>query len=210
MRDGDIRRQLRGDLARAHGDDPDTLIVDELGLIASGARVDLAVINGSLHAYEIKSAADTLARLPGQAKAYSAAFDAVTIVAASRHVEKLAAAVPDWWEIVESSAGADGGVILTQIRAGAANASVDGYAVAQLLWRDEALVVLTARGLDRGLRNKPRRTLWRALADGVPVDELGQVVRDALRAREQWRPAAGRTSDDASSQPTATCSDCPA
>jgi hypothetical protein len=47
-------------------------MLDEFGLEHGEVRVDVAVINGELHGYEIKSERDTLERLPRQVKAYSA------------------------------------------------------------------------------------------------------------------------------------------
>ena len=63
MRDEDIRSVLRARLALEYGTDPSALVLDEFGLACSSARVDLAVVNGCLHGYEIKSDVDSLARL---------------------------------------------------------------------------------------------------------------------------------------------------
>src|ERR1700722_14688560 len=61
-RDSDIRRVLLADLYQIYGDKEQDLIVEEFG--CNSARTDIAVINGSLHAFEIKSDSDTLDRLP--------------------------------------------------------------------------------------------------------------------------------------------------
>ena len=66
--------------------DPQTLIVEELGIRQGAARVDVAVVNGSLHGYEIKSARDTLERLPKQSELYSSVFDTITLVTAENHL----------------------------------------------------------------------------------------------------------------------------
>ncbi len=88
MRDPDIRQKLRADIERQHRADPDTLIVDELGLCQGAVRVDLAVVNAALHGYEIKSERDTLVRLPGQQEGYSRALDFVTVVTAEGHASR--------------------------------------------------------------------------------------------------------------------------
>ena len=59
MRDVDIRRALRTRV-RDSDDMKEALVVDELGLCQGRARIDLAVVNSSLHGYEIKSERDTL------------------------------------------------------------------------------------------------------------------------------------------------------
>lgn len=64
--DIEIRSALHRKKLRQLHERADTLVIDELGLAHAKARVDVAVINGCLHGYEIKSAQDTLDRLAGQ------------------------------------------------------------------------------------------------------------------------------------------------
>src|SRR5438045_2701845 len=99
MRDIDIRLALRSSIEREHGGDADTRIVEELGLCQGIARVDLAVINGNVHGYEIKSEHDTLARLPAQTHTYNQVLDFVTIVTAPAHAHKIRCIVPKWWGV---------------------------------------------------------------------------------------------------------------
>src|SRR5690242_17854466 len=66
LRDRDVRKALKSKLLREHIADPRTLVLDELGLRHGACRVDIAVVNGSMHGYEIKSDSDTLERLPSQ------------------------------------------------------------------------------------------------------------------------------------------------
>jgi hypothetical protein len=57
--DREIRAALhRKKFGALHGR-TDTVIVDELGLAHAKARIDIAVINGFVHGFEIKSATDT-------------------------------------------------------------------------------------------------------------------------------------------------------
>jgi len=65
MNDAGIRRNLHCKKLRRHHVDPDTLVVDELGLKHGKCRADIAVINGHLMGYEIKSDDDSLRRLAG-------------------------------------------------------------------------------------------------------------------------------------------------
>src|SRR4051812_32014446 len=64
--DSEIRAALHRKALRAFHHCNDTLVIDELGIAHAKARIDVAVINGCLHGFEIKSAADTLTRLPRQ------------------------------------------------------------------------------------------------------------------------------------------------
>jgi hypothetical protein len=97
MRDGDVRRVLRDRLAAACAHDENTLLVDALGLCRGTVRVDLAIVNGILKGYEIKSERDNLTRLENQASVYSQVFDTVTLVAAERHLMAAKAIVRSWW-----------------------------------------------------------------------------------------------------------------
>jgi hypothetical protein len=62
------------------------LIVEEFG--CNSARTDIAVINGSLHAFEIKSDSDSLDRLPSQIEAYQGVFEYITLVCGSRLLKR--------------------------------------------------------------------------------------------------------------------------
>lgn len=185
MREHEIRRALRERLEEEFLSEPGTLIIDELGIEEGTARVDLAVVNGELHAFELKSRADTLVRLPAQADAYGRVFDRVSLVVSERHARKAVAGLPEWWGLIVVAD--DGSRSLAQRRSAQTNPGIEPFAVAQLLWRDEALAALESRGLAERRRSKPRRELWRALAEEVPLSELQQLVRDALRGRRTWR-----------------------
>lgn len=53
--DSDIRPVLRSRLRLKHANDTDTVVIEELGLCRGQVRVDVSVVNGLLHGYEIKS-----------------------------------------------------------------------------------------------------------------------------------------------------------
>jgi hypothetical protein len=189
MRDIDIRRELLREMHRRHDSELDTLIMPELGLCQGMARIDLAVVNGSVHGYEIKSEQDTLARLPGQAEIYSRTLEFVTIVSSPNHAQKIENQnlIPGWWGIWTAVQCA-GEVRLESVRESRPNPNIDPFALAQLLWRDEALEALEARGWAIGMRSKTREELWRRLVAHLTLDELGDLVRTRLKHRgAAWR-----------------------
>ena len=187
MRDGDVRAALHARLASSHGDDANTIVVDELGLCGT-TRVDVAVVNGSLSGYELKSERDTLRRLPAQIETYSRVLDFATIVVADQHAPHVTGLLPPWWGITTASY-TDSKVELVDLRRASPNPSVDPRSVATLLWRDEILDELLRRGLAVGIRSKPRSVLCDRLIESINVTELQQLVRDRLRSREGWRSA---------------------
>ena len=186
-RDVDIRASLHLMLSKEHEDEPDTLIVDELSLCQGDARIDVAVVNGAINGYEIKSESDTLARLPLQSEFYNKVFDTVTILTASKYLEGIKDIVPEWWGITQAEKEDDGVVHFFVIREPRQNENVDALALAQLLWRDEVISILKERGLQKGLLSKPRTVLWNAIAEKIPVNELQDEVRMKLKARSNWR-----------------------
>lgn len=99
MKDIDIRRALFAGALKQHQYEPDTRIVEELGLNHGEARIDVAVVNGVIHGFEIKSQKDTLERLPTQLPVYSASLDYVTLVVHESHVKKACALIPKWWGV---------------------------------------------------------------------------------------------------------------
>jgi hypothetical protein len=187
MRDRDIRTGLHRELKRAHRRyASETLFIDELGLCQGNARIDLAVVNGSLSGYEIKSERDTLQRLPHQVEVYSKALDYVTIVASESHIVKTVDLIPEWWGVLATQSQ-QGDISFRLVRQPQENPSVDPYSVAQLLWRPEVVKILGDLGVKKGVTGKSRRVLWQTLAETLPIDELRDRVRHTLKVRERWR-----------------------
>jgi len=187
MRDIDIRRALLAEMDRLHPDKSDTLVVEELGMCQGLARVDIAVVNGTVHGYEIKSERDTLVRLTSQAEIYSKALEFVTIVASPSHLAGIDAIVPPWWGIWSATQmGTD--VHLTEKRKAQRNPSLMADALVQFLWRDEALNILLEHNLASGVSSKSRQYIWSRLSSAFTIDELGDFVRAKLKQRPpNWR-----------------------
>jgi hypothetical protein len=190
MRDIDVRTALRGQVDSYFSGEPGTIRIDELGVLNGSARVDLAVVNGSLHGYEIKSATDTLDRLPSQIEAFSSVFDTVTLVVADSHLSDAIDMIPSWWGVCVATESPNG-IELRWQRKPRENPGVNPVCLASLLWRDELIQVLLEKGI-RGIRKKNREELHRVVAEEIPINELRELVRKALQTREQWRPDAKR------------------
>jgi hypothetical protein len=80
MNDRRVRTAILRRLSARFSKDPNTLILEEFGIGNGSARVDIAVVNGRIHGFELKSDNDTLDRLPHQVSAFSSVFDRVTLV----------------------------------------------------------------------------------------------------------------------------------
>jgi hypothetical protein len=180
MRDGDIREALLRHLRSTFTGDR---IRSEMGLALGATRVDIAVINGALHGYEIKSEHDRLTRLPRQVDLYNQVLDYSTIVIGPRHEDKVRKLVPEWWGItlVDSP---DSGPRIMPVRPPRRNRHISPLTVAQLLWRDEAADTLKSFGHSVAAK-ETRWDLWDRLA-GLPLATLQDAVRLKLTARNPW------------------------
>ena len=172
-------------MVKVHRGDPDTLIVEEMGVWSGSARVDIAVINGEICGFELKSDRDTLERLTAQVEIYNRVFDGMTLVVGQRHAGKAIPMIPEWWGVFIASAK-EGDLSLEKLRDGQCNPNQDPALIAELLWKEEALDLLAAYDLDRGWRSKRIKFLYQRLADELALDELKAGVRKALKSRRGW------------------------
>ena len=187
--DYDIRRALVESFSTVPAYLTDTIIINELDICGGISRVDIAVVNGQLHGYEIKSERDNLERLPAQIESYNLVFDTMTVVVSKSHVDRIKAMVPKWWGIQYVTGTAEKLSIYTKRKA-RPNRSVDSFSVAQLLWRSELIAILDKSAtIKHAYRSKPRHELAALAADAFPAEELEAYVRDALKARTGWKSA---------------------
>jgi len=185
-----IRSALKEELGKRHAQDKKLRIVEELGVSHGIARIDIAVVNGIIHGYEIKSDQDTLQRLPEQMSIFNNVFDKVTLVVGKSHLYKAINIVPDWWGIMVAKIGVDGSVVFNIIREGENNKERDSISIARLLWREEALRILEDAGKAYGLYSKPRDCMYEKLSTVFDQETLGEKVREKLFVRSEWRPDA--------------------
>lgn len=186
LKDYHVREELFKYLEEQYVNCSDTIIINELGICQGQSRVDVAVVNGIMHGYEIKSESDTLERLPRQIEYYNKVFDRVTIVVAVDYLEHVKKMVPKWWGII-SVRNRHGEIKLKKLRQGRANKKIDPFAVSQFLWKDEALEILKEKGLQRGYLSKPKRVILEHLAETIEINELKYLVNLQLKQREGWR-----------------------
>ncbi len=187
MRDIDIRVKIKETHLKKYYNDSDSKVVDEFNVCLGVARMDLAVINGALHGYEIKSEADTLYRLNNQITMYSKTFDFLTIVTSQKHLDGVLNQIPDWWGIIVASQNKKTGISLKTVRKPKRNITVDKLSLAQLLWRNEIIEALNSIGIIKGLSNKPKPYLWNLMSENFSTKDLSKIVRDKLKFRANWK-----------------------
>jgi len=204
MNDAEIRQNFHRKRLRRQHAQKDTLVIDELGLNHGRCRADIAVINGHLVGYEIKSNNDSLRRLEEQIKSYSAVFDKVSIIVGDRYINSIQSHIPKWWGVIVSVRGSRGAVNFEIIRKAQKNKSVKLISIAQLLWRDEAAEILSQKKLPPKILRQPRDVLYEQLADLLSANELRKIVRDYLKRRRNWRCLESPSQYDGLCQPAST------
>lgn len=182
-----IRAALRRKKLRHHEADDDVLIIDELGLAHARSRIDLAVLNGCLHGYEIKSERDTLDRLTRQLDVYRQTLGRLTYVCSTRHIEHTIDQVPVWCGIMEAARGKRGAVNFKTLRRSALNPELDTRMLAHLLWHSEAANLLAAHGASKKDLRQPRAALYEMIASKFSTKEVTAAIKAAMRSREGWR-----------------------
>lgn len=200
LNDQRIRRGFHTKKLWKYHRDPSALVLDELGLKHGRHRADIAVVNGHLSGYEIKSDEDTLSRLESQAPAYDEVFDRITLIVAPKHLMMAETVVPNHWGIVSASIGSRGAIRFDAVRAAQFNKSVVPIVVAQLLWRDEAAQILFEMGDPPRVTRQKRSALYERLTCTLSLAELRRRVRTTLKNRTSWRRRSQSFVSDGSSQ----------
>ncbi len=186
MQESEIRQGLRTWLAaRPIGDAP-VRIVEELGVWSNSARIDLAVIGSDLYGLEIKSAQDTLKRLPWQIDLYGRVFDRIDLVLDRCHLDRAIVKIPEWWGVMVA-VGDGSAPVFERVREAHMNPSPEPEVVCTLLWRDEILDLLRRHGLARGCSKRAKPALDQLVAASFGRSDLTRMVCETLRARQDWR-----------------------
>jgi hypothetical protein len=188
MLDKDVRQAVKDKILKAHINDPSTLVIDELGLDHGRNRVDIAVINGELHGYELKSDSDNLLRLPQQSMAYSSIMDKVTLVVGEKHAQEAINIIPDWWGIKIATMNHRGSVNIVTYRRNKKNKDIDPFELSKLIWKEEALALLAIKiKVDWRIRKLTRKDIYKLIVDTFSLNEIRDNTRAILKSRVNWR-----------------------
>lgn len=185
--DADIRSALHAKRLQRAKAKPDTLVIDELGLAHARSRIDVAVINGCIHGYEIKSAKDTLERFATQIDTYRQTLQKLTIVAAPKHIASVMRQAPEWCGVIAADQGPRGGISFHVLRNAALNPEIDPVMMAHLLWRNEVIELLDHAGYAPKDLRRPRKQLYEMLCEAMTLREITISIRTFMAQRHAWR-----------------------
>lgn len=188
-----VRSALHQMVLRDHWSDPETVVIDELAICHGYARVDIAVVNGELHGYEIKSQLDSVDRLAHQAHVYSATLDRVTLVTHEKHLSHAIELLPEWWGILQITHDEHGAIQFRTLRESQCNPSVDPGSLVEFLWKGEAQAALRAAGVPEGLSEGRKQQVYERVINSFSISELKALVRMNLKRRRGLPTAAPQT-----------------
>lgn len=184
LNDEQFRKILLKELYETYGDRSDTRIVNEMGIDKGQSRVDVAVINGIMHGYEIKSDLDTLDRLPRQMEYYNRAFERMTIVVSRNYVDDVKKLIPNWWGIKIMSSDQ---TRLINIRKGRKVSMQDPDLIINLLWKSELETMIDYLELPKSLKKQRKNQLLNLIMRETDFSTLKSYVYDTLKTRTDWR-----------------------
>lgn len=185
--DRDIRKALVEQLLEPDTRKSGALVIHELGLAHAKRRVDVAVVGGEIEGFEIKSAKDRLHRLPGQLEVYKRALHKLTLVVATKHVQRVIEMIPLWCGVLEIRVNNNDRISFETVRETRRNPGVDPFVLAHLLWRGEVLDLLSDRHLSPKNLRAPRSQLYELLVKETSECELTELIRAAMMERKSWR-----------------------
>ncbi|MCI8483164.1 MAG: sce7726 family protein [Lachnospiraceae bacterium] len=176
--DKDIREPLFDFLEETYGK---IRIIEEKQMGRSRADV-VMVLPKALCGLEIKSDADTYARLGRQVRDYDQYFDYNYIVAGTKHAGHVKEHVPDWWGIltVELEEGRPDFYLWRKPKE---NPKVNWKRKMGLLWRPELVHIQERNHLPK-YRQKSKEFVIDKILLKVPREQLYQQISDELFERD--------------------------
>ncbi len=156
-------------------------ILEEKQIGRSRADV-VAVTEQGLIGMEIKSDADTYARLSRQVKDYDRYYDFNVIVAGTSHAGHVAEHVPEWWGIVTVEMDR-GQMDFYEMRNAKPNPKMKIEKQLSLLWRPELALIQERNGLPK-YREKSKAFVQKKLLEKLPADLLHEEIVHALFERD--------------------------
>lgn len=156
-------------------------ILEEKQIGRSRADV-VAVTEQGLIGIEIKSDADTYARLKRQVRDYDRFYDFNMVVAGTSHAAHIHEHVPDYWGIITVEPE-NGRTDFYQVRAPEQNPKVKTASKLSLLWRPELAAIQDRCGLPK-YREKSKEFVQKKLLEKLSEDVLQSEIIHALFERD--------------------------
>ena len=178
IHDKDIREPLFDYLEETYGR---IRILEEKMMGRSRADV-VMVTEVALYGIEIKSDADTYARLARQVKDYDKYYDRNIIVAGTKHAHSIKEHVPEWWGIITVEEE-DGRLDFYFYREPEDNPKLDITRKISILWRPELAHIQELNGMPK-YRDKSKLFVANKIVETVPYEALSPQISEELFQRD--------------------------
>ncbi len=147
-------------------------------------RADVVMITTDfLYGIEIKSDADTYARLKKQIKNYNRYYDRNMVVVGTSHAAHISEHVPEWWGIITVEVDENGAADFYLLREARDNPKVKDDHKITILWRPELSRLLEKNKLPR-YKEKSKQFVQEKLLENVPGDILWKQAYEELFERD--------------------------
>ena len=148
------------------------------------ARADVVMITPEiLYGIEIKSDADTYARLEKQVKNYDWYYDRNIVVVGTSHAAHIEEHVPEWWGIITAELDESGNVDFYILRKADINPKVKPKRKITILWRTELNRLLAKNDLPK-YKEKSKLFVQNKLLEKVSEDILWSQAYEELFERD--------------------------
>ena len=196
VKDRDIREPLFCFLEETYGN---IRIIEEK--FAGDSRADVVMImKDSICGIEIKSDADTYARLASQVKDYDKYFDYNFAAVGSSHAGSIEEHVPEYWGIITIDTDEDGNLDFYILRHPKKNPNATVAKQLTILWRPELARIQEAHVLP-AYNYLSKANVRKKILERIPFDELHADICYTLMNRDyttiaeeinKYREEAGR------------------
>ncbi len=176
--DKDIREPLFDFLEERFGK---IRIMEEKRIGKSRADV-VMVTEQALYGIEIKSDADTYARLKSQVKDYDEYYDFNFVVVGSSHAAHIQEHIPAWWGIITVEY-VDGAVDFYMLRKPRKNPNMDWKKKLSILWRPELAHIQELNNMPR-YKDKSKAFVAEKILLTVPEERLQLELSEELFERD--------------------------
>ncbi|MCI9109512.1 MAG: sce7726 family protein [Lachnospiraceae bacterium] len=178
LRDKDIREPLFDFLEEAYGK---VRILEEKTMGKSRADVVMVTPN-ALFGIEIKSDADTYARLGRQVKDYNQYYDYNYVVAGTSHALHVEEHIPEWWGVITAELVEDT-VDFYILRRPKRNPKVNWKKKISILWRPELAHIQELNGLPK-YKEKSKLFVAGKILERIPEETLQAQLCEELFERD--------------------------
>lgn len=184
LHDKDIREPLFDFLEETYGK---VRILEEKTMGRSRADAVMVTEEG-LFGVEIKSDADTYARLERQVRDYNLYYDYNYVVVGTSHAVHIGEHLPQWWGIITVEQ-VEGEADFYVLRKPAPNPEMDWQRKISILWRPELARIQRLNGLPE-YKEKSKLFVQKKLLEKVPAEILQKHLCEELFERDYTAIAA--------------------